>query len=36
VPKIFLPTNGWLRYAYQIDNYFILLRNTRSWQDNDT
>ena len=30
--EIFLPTNGSARYAYQNHNYFILLRNTRSWQ----
>jgi hypothetical protein len=27
--EIFLPTKGSARYAYQIDNYFKLLRNAR-------
>jgi hypothetical protein len=33
-PEIIFPTNGWIGYAYQIDNYFILFRNTSSWQHN--
>jgi hypothetical protein len=31
-PEIILPTKAHARYGDQIDNYLILLRNTRSWQ----